>query len=100
MAKPEFPCLAEHDDLGAAQSEPEFMQVPNAQKLTQVNQKEQGFPIPLDVSHPCCLCRRFYWSKNACTDICIPYIVYKYPCGAPPADSPNAHGQGDRGSFR
>jgi len=45
MAKPEFPCLAEHDDLEAAQSEPEFMQVPNAQKLTRVNQKEQGFPI-------------------------------------------------------
>ena len=36
--------------------------------------------IPLDVSSPCCLCGRFYWSKKVCTDVYIPYIVYKYPC--------------------
>ena len=36
--------------------------------------------IPLDVSNPCFLFRRFYWSKSVCTDDYIPYIVYKYQC--------------------
>jgi hypothetical protein len=34
----------------------------------------------LEVSNHCFLFRRIYWSKFVCTDIYIPYIVYKYQC--------------------
>jgi hypothetical protein len=31
-------------------------------------------------SSPCCLCGRFYWPENGCTDKYILNLVYKHPC--------------------